>query len=286
MRTGGLTLILFVSLSCAAPATAPPQRAHPTSPAAATWDGGIVTAAEVRAAVHHLSPSLREQFDTAGGRQQFIDALVAKRLMAAEARRLGLDQQPELRAQVSELEERLLIQALLTQSERAQTAPGEDVLRKYYGEHEDAFRAPPAVHVARVLIRKGPKPAVSKTRLEQLRQRLVKREAVAKVAAEGDGAERVQGGDLGWFEDTATPVGRAGLALTRAGEISPVLELDDAWACVVLIERREARLPPFEEVRQQVASRYAPLAQRAVFDSVVKKLFTDADVHQNPGAVE
>lgn len=140
--------------------------------------------------------------------------------------------------------------------------------------------------MARILIRKGPKLTVSKARLEQLRQRLIKGEPVAKVAAEGDGAEHVQGGDLGWFDDTATPIGKAALALARVHDVSPLLELEDAWACVVLLEKREPRLPPFEEVREQVASRYAPIAQRAVFDRIVKQLFVEAGVSVNPAAVE
>lgn len=285
-RESAPALLLGMLVACTAPPPVGPVAHRITSPSAATWDGGSVSAAEVRAAVRQLSPSLREQFDTVGGRQQFIDALVAKRLMASEARRRGLDQQPELRAQVAELEERLLIQALLAQGERAQPSPTEAELRKYYAEHEDTFRSRPAAHVARVLIRKGLKPAVSRARLEQLRQRLLKGEGVAKVAAEGDGAERVQGGDLGWFDDTATPVGRAALALAKTNEVSPVLEFEDAWACVILLEKRESRLPPFEEVREQVSSRYAPIAQRIVFDRLVKQLFVEAGVTLNPAAVE
>jgi hypothetical protein len=63
-------------------------------------------------------------------------------------------------------------------------------------------------------------------------------------------------------------------------------EFEDAWACVILLEKREPRLPPFEEVREQVSSRYAPIAQRIVFDRLVKQLFAEAGVTLNPAAVE
>jgi parvulin-like peptidyl-prolyl isomerase len=245
-----------------------------------------VTAAEVRSAVRVLGPGLREQFDTPEGRVQFIDALVAKRLLAHEARRKKLDELPELRAQVDELEERLLIQALLAEAERIEPPPSEAELRAHYDANQEAFKQRAAVRLARVLVRKGARPDAAKAKVERLRQRLIKGEAVATIAAEGEGAERTDGGNIGWLDDPNTPIGRVGLALQKTGEVSALIELDDAFACVVALEIRPARIPAFEEVREQVASRLRPTSQRRVFDRLVKQLIDGAGVRINPGAVE
>lgn len=260
----------------------PPPEPNPV----ALWDGGVVTAAEVRSAVRLLSPSLREQFDTPEGRTQFIDALVTKRLLIAAARNKKLDEHPEFRAQVTELEERLLIQSLIAEAERAEPVPSEAELRTYFDANKESFRTTAAVRVARVLVHKRDKPLVSKAKLERLRHRLIKGENVSRVAAEGDGAERSQGGVLGWLDDASSPLGRAALALEKPGQVSAVVDLEDAWACVVALEIRPPNNPPFEEVREQVASRMKPPQQRRVFDRVVKQLFQESGVRINPSAIE
>lgn len=278
-------LCAFACSPAPTPATASPSALTPSG-AVATWDGGLVTAAEVRSAVRLLGPGLREQFDTPEGRTQFIDALVAKRLLADEARRKKLDERPELRAQVSELEERLLIQSLLEEAERTEPRPTEAELRAHFDANPTAFQTNAAVRLARVLVLKGPRPEVSKAKLEKLRQRLIKGEDVTHVAAEGEGAERTEGGSLGWMDDRTSPIGRVALALEKQGEVSAVIELADAWACVVALEVRPARIPAFEEVREQVASRLRPTSQRRVFDRLVKRLVDQAGVRINPSALE
>lgn len=271
-------------LSCS-PAPTEPKNS-PLAVVVASWDGGHVTAAQVRSAVRVLGPGLREQFDTPEGRTQFIDALVAKRLLADEARRKKLDERPEIRVQVSELEERLLIQALLEEAERMDPPTADAELRAHFDANPKAFQTSAAVRVARVLVLKGAKPEVSKVKLEKLRQRLLKGEDVVRVAAEGEGAERAEGGSLGWMDDPTSPIGRVALALEKQGQVSTVIELGDAWTCVVALEIRPARIPAFEEVREQVASRLRPTSQRRVFDRLVKRLIDQAGVRINPTALE
>lgn len=276
--------VAFLVASCTKPT--PPSPPAASSSAVATWDGGVVTEAEVRSAVRQLGPGLKEQFDSPGGRAQFVDALVAKRLLAAEARKRGIHQQPEIRRQIEELEERLVIQALLAEDARTQPPTDETTLRRYYSENSESFRQPPAVHVLRVLLRKAGKEATARASLERLRQRILKGEDASRVAAQGDGAERATGGDIGWLSEGTGPLTRAALALQKVGEASPLVELDDAFAFVVLVERREARLPPFEEVRETVASRYTPIAQRQVFDRLVKRLFSESGVRLDTAVLE
>jgi parvulin-like peptidyl-prolyl isomerase len=275
---------LMLSVGC----SKPPASVVPSAPAprdvAASWDGGLITTADVRLAVHQLGPTLREQFDTPAGRTQFIDALVAKKLLASEARRRGLDHEVELTRQVADLEERLLIQAVLAEDAKTTPAPSEPQLRTWYAEHEDAFRQKAAVHIARgLMLKASPK---ARERLEKLRQRLLKGEPRERVLADGEGAERKLGGDVGWVEEPITPLADAALALKKPGEVSPLVELPDAFAIAVLVERREARLPPFEEVKEAVASHYAPVAQRQAFDRLVKRLMESSSVKVNAAALQ
>ncbi|HYO69400.1 MAG TPA: peptidylprolyl isomerase, partial [Archangium sp.] len=117
--------------------------------------------------------------------------------------------------------------------------------------------------------------ARARQRAEQFAQRLRKGEPVARVAADGDGPERAQGGDLGLFalgDGRDAALEKAAFALTKPGAVSPVVEEAAGWSVLQLVERREARVPPFEEVRSAIQGQMQPQQKRRVFDDVLSRL--------------
>ncbi|WP_434390562.1 peptidylprolyl isomerase [Melittangium boletus] len=262
----------------------PPSSAD--GPQVARFVGGSLSLEEFRRESQRLPPSLREQFESEAGRREFVGALVDKRLMVLEARRRGLAEQPEIVRQVRELEERLVVQALLAQEERNLGPPSEAELRAYHAANKDSFRQPERLRVTRVLAAVGPgrgaaEQARARVRAEQFARRLRAGEPMARVSSEGEGPERARQGELGLL---VRGVGRdprlerAAFALTRPGEVSPVVELEDGFAVLQLVERLPGRTPPFEEVRSEVEGRLAPTRQRGVFDALRARLRSTAEV--------
>ncbi|MFP2926555.1 hypothetical protein ACLESO_15300, partial [Pyxidicoccus sp. 3LG] len=117
----------------------------------ARYKGGAVTREELLRESRKLPPALREQFESPVGQKEFARSLVDKRLLVEEARRRGLAKQEDIARQVKELEERLLVQALLAEEERAAGAATEAELRAWYDAHRSELRQPERVHLARVL---------------------------------------------------------------------------------------------------------------------------------------
>jgi peptidyl-prolyl cis-trans isomerase C len=239
----------------------------------------------VREAVQQLPTALREQFQTPAGREEFIEAVLAKRLLRAEAERRGLTRSPEVLRQVQELEERLAIQALLVEAERSQGPVSEDELRRYYESKKQDFRLPRRVRASRVVLRGRTDDKALRVKLEALRQRALKKEPIQRVAASGEGPERLQGGDIGWVSEALDDETRAALALKAVGEVSSVVQVSGGLAFLVMTGLEEAREPDFEEVRQVVTGRYAPVRQRRVFDALVKRLKADTQAQVNAAAV-
>lgn len=244
----------------------------------ARFDGGVVTAEELVRESQRLPPVLREQFNTAAGRREFLQSLVDKRLLVQEARRLGLHETPEVRRQVQELEERLTVQALLAEEERVAGEASEAEARAYFEARKGEFAEPERVRLVRVLAALAPgagESARARQRAEGWAARLWRGETVEKVAAEGDGPERTQRGELGLFARGELPsrgLEEAAFALRRTGEVSPVLSGPEGAAVLVLLERRPARIPSFEEVRASVGGRLAPGRKRKVFDELLSRL--------------
>jgi peptidyl-prolyl cis-trans isomerase C len=251
----------------------------------ASFRGGKLTAGDVEEGLQHLPPALRREFDSTAGRRELAQSLIDKKLLAQEARRRHLDERPEIRQQIEELQERLVVQALLAEEEKGTGSVGEDEIQRYYEQHRGEFAQPERVRIARVLAAVAPAASTeakarARKRAEEFQRRLRKGEALAVVAASGDGAERKASGELGWLSrgerDQATST--AAFALQRPGEASAPVLTPDGWAVLVLLERAAARTPALAEVRNDVVGRADAGRRRRSFDALVLQLRRDGEV--------
>jgi peptidyl-prolyl cis-trans isomerase C len=248
--------------------------------------GGTVSQAELTREASRLPPALREQFGGEAGRRELVRSLIDKKLLAREARQRGLSEAPDIKRQVIELEERLIIQSLLAAEEKSAGEPTEAELRAFFEAHKAEFEQPERVRVARALVSAGPEAsaaqrAKAKARAEKLAERLRRGESAAQVAADGDGPERARGGDLGFLvrgESGDPDFEAAAFALKAPGTVSPVFATREGFAVLQLQERSERRVPSFEEVRSAVEGRVAPIRKRQVFDDLLAKLRRSAEV--------
>lgn len=246
----------------------------------------FLTEEEVSREAARLPPALREQFETPAGRREFARSLIDKRLLVREAQRRKLTEDPELRRQVRELEERLAVQALLAQEEAAAGSPSEQELRAWFDSHRAELTRPEQVRVGRILVNVGAKASEAertraRQKVEAVAARLRRGEPLAKVALEGEGPERMKGGELGLMirgGGLEPSLEQAAFALERPGAVSPVVALREGFAVLTLLERKPPRVPAFEEVRAEVEGRFAPARKRQMFDALLGRLRQEAGV--------
>lgn len=263
-----------------------PSAAPDAGGALASYRGGVVTREDVARELARLPGPLRDNFSSRNGQREFARSLVDKRLLVQEARRRGLDAEPDTHRQVLELEERLIVQALLAAEERAAGAPGEAELRAFFDAHKQDFEQPERVRVVRVLAQaEGAGLKAARARALGWRARLERGEPLEKVAAEGDGPERSKGGDLGFLAvgDADPALVSASLAMKALGKPSEPVVCREGIAVLVVQERKDRRFPSFEEVRAEVEGRVAPQRKRKVFDDVLVRLRAKADVKVDVG---
>jgi peptidyl-prolyl cis-trans isomerase C len=296
LRHISFTLRAFALLALSAcgqpPAPSPGAKASPESGAVvARFKGGSISREELRREALKLPPALREQFESEAGQEEFARSLVDKRLLVEEARRRPLAQREDIARQVRELEERLLVQALLAEEEKALGPPTEAELRTWYDGHKAELAQPERVHLGRVLAAAPGGTSAERTRAraraEEAARRLKAGEPLSKVHSTGDGPERARAGEWGLFargDLKDARVEEAAFALRTPGQVSPVVETAEGYVVLQLIERREPRVPPFEEVRTEVEGRLAPVRQRRMFDDLRARLRGAADVHVDVSA--
>lgn len=284
--TAGWVAAVGASCTCAPEAPPPPLPSEDQNASiVARWDGGLVTAEEVRSAAARLPIGLREQFGTLNGQEQFLDAVISRKLLHDEARRQGLAEREDIKRQVVELEERLTIQALLVDAERKLGPPSEAELREYFQRHEAELRTPPRVRATRILLRGNPSTKALQARAEGIRARLLRGEPVEKLAALGEGPELHLKGDIGWIAEATDAETTAALGLLKVGAVAPPVETPSGLSILVATAREEARVPAFEAVRETLSGRISAGRQRKAFDELVKRLRDEAQVQLNPSAM-
>lgn len=218
--------------------------------------------------------------------------LVNQEVLAAEARRLGYDQDPE----VVELTQRLMVQKLVADRvDRAldRTPPTEQELRSYYDRHAAEFGTPTMARgqVATLLI-KGHPEETKKTAQEALE--FAKGRPFADVVKRFSDLsnERINGGDTGWLAAGAASkrypgdVLAAFLALEKPDEVAPVVVTEKAIFLVQLSEKRPAHVTPFEEAKSGLQEAVKRERRQRAYDAYCEKVKGELGVTVNAAAVE
>jgi peptidyl-prolyl cis-trans isomerase C len=122
-----------------------------------------ITLGEFAATLERMDPFERLRYQSADRRKQLLEELIDLELLADEARRRGLDKQPETQERVRQM----LRDELLAQVRSSGLAPSdisEADARRYYDEHRDDFREPERRRVAHLVV---PSEAEAKQLLEK-----------------------------------------------------------------------------------------------------------------------
>jgi peptidyl-prolyl cis-trans isomerase SurA len=130
-------------------------------------------------------------------------------------------------------------------------------LAQYYEDHIDRFQRPERVKLYRIFIAKeGPDGGSDRTqaRLEALREELALGAEFSELAKRhSEGPFAAEGGLVGWIgrgdlqqqlEDVTFGLGE--------GDVSPIIETETGMMILMVAEKVEAGLAPFEEVRMEL----------------------------------
>ena len=151
------------------------------------------------------------------------------------------------------------------------TVPEAD-LRRTYERNKDSYRVAERVHVRHILLKTTDVPKDQTSKIQAKAEGLLKQvkaggdfAALAKKVSE-DPSSAPKGGDLSWivrgqtvkaFEDTAFSL--------KPNEISGVITTEYGFHILQVLEKQEAHLQPFDEVKGQLA---AEMKKQLVFDKM------------------
>ena len=272
-----------------------------SGPAVAKGDSFTITTDDFKARLDEQSPFIRARFASLDRKKEFLDNLVKFEVLAAEAKKQGLDKDPDVQTMMK----RVMVQKLVQKSfaddaEAAKKIPEAD-LTAYYDQHKDEYHRPAKVRVAQILVKApaaGPERAKQEAEAKKLLARVRTEEkktpaGFAMVAREAsqDDATKPAGGDLGFRSkdelaaQTSPQVAEVAFAL-KDGEVSDVLPTAQGFAIVKRSGWQDPLDRPFDTVKTQIASKLARERRAKDFDDLVKKLRDQSHVKVDEKALE
>ena len=195
------------------------------------------------------------------------------KVVAARARKEGMEQEHGTRLQILLARSQVLAQAYFDEIQKnADKLVTDADLEQYYSEHPDEFEEVRARHI---LVRTGPgehqegeDPAAHKDGHKEVTKEEAKKKAegllerikggadFAKLAEENsDDGSKTQGGDLGYFQRGAmVPEFQDAAFKLKPGEVSGVVETEFGYHIIKVEDHRTAQLND-EQTRQKITAK-------------------------------
>jgi parvulin-like peptidyl-prolyl isomerase len=282
-----------VGTSAAAPASARPLTSAEAAEVLAEVGRRTITLGEYVASLERMDAFERLRYQSPARRRQLLDEMIDVELLAAEARRRGLDREPATQERMRQMLREELLDQVREQVPNAAEIPAAEV-RRYYDEHRSEFREPERRRVAHIAVATH---AVAEKVLAQAKQadaaewgRLVARYSVDRSDAastplelKGDlGIVSGPGAERGDNPKVPEPLRNAVFELDGLGSVyDKVVPAAGKFHVVRLTGRSAARARSFREaeraIRVTLATRRLAARQEKLIEELKQRFPVEID---------
>ena len=271
-----LALIMGIMVACGQPATVQSSTTVIDDETAARVNGEAIFMSDVE--LEAVAQGLIEPGYEFGPRNpeflQVLEQLIDQRLLAQEALRRGLDQDPTAVRRLAAGRERLLGNILVENLVANEVT--EQAIDRMYEEQVKLQQLDDEVRLRQIVVD-------SAELAEQIQQELADGRDFAEAALEysEDVRTRLEGGDLGWISpnDLIDPI-PAMIGDTVTGSVSEPFETEDGWLILKVDERRTTPPKTKQEMRPEIIT-FLTFTQ---ISDILSELRNQADIEQRDPA--
>lgn len=207
----------------------------------------------------------------------------------------GLADDPEVARKVREMRRRTLVEAYYTRNIQDAAKPDSAEVAAYYREHAAEFTEPVQVRARHILVTSE---AGARRILADIRAGRTAFETAARTQST-DVNTKEQAGLLPGFIAEGRPVGPLGVlpefvqaaVALEPGQVSEPVRSAAGWHLIKIEEKKDARVRPLEEVRDQIEARGSGERIRARFTAEIEALkkkyrvtVSESALHEAPAA--
>lgn len=243
---------------------------------AAMVNGQPITVSEVEERMNRLNPAARAALGS--DKARLLEEMITETILIQEARRRGLERDPEVRRLTKEATRQILLGRLLEKVGEPQAdSITESQIEGFYSANPEAMKEPETFRASHILVE-------TEEKAKEALDRLKKGEPFAKVASElSTDPTKTRGGDLGFFsKGQLIPEFEAACLKLETGQMSGVVKSSLGFHIILLTDRRDARARPLEEVKESIRRKLASDLKQRQLQEFVQGLKGKAQV-QNKG---
>ena len=276
----------MVAFGISAVMSLPAFGADGDGPVLAEGGGAQVTTTDVMSEAQRIPPKNRsEVVGNAATVAELVSNLHMRRVLANEAIKEGLDNDPLVQAQLQIAKDKVLSDARLAAIDKS-GQPDEAALTQYakaaYQAYPKRFVAE-QIHARHILVKGNG--AESRAKAEAILTELKKGgdfSAIAKSSSD-DAGSAAKGGDLGFFTTgrMVKPFEDAAFALAKPGDLSPVVESPFGFHIIELIEKRTPAPRSFAEVEPELKEEAVKQSLKDSRDGVIRRLSGELKLNQS-----
>jgi hypothetical protein len=209
----------------------------------------------------------------------------------------GLTEEALRKQIINETQQRNALETLLV---TAMTKTSDDEARAWFAAHQSAMVIPERLHARHLFLCGNDKEKPDRTAdIQSIYQQLSSStgfqpessqntgrmpvplsELIAKYSE--DDNNRLHDGDLGWFSRDRVPADFAEQVFALPiGKVSPPFQTKLGWHLVLVVEKRPARLPTYEEAKDEIVAKLDDEKRQAALQTILKDLRRDAKITRN-----
>lgn len=242
-------------LAAVVPATAALAQAPATKPAAPAAAAAPAASGKALYPQSQFDMLLKDrvaqgQADTPELRTAIREELNTRELLAREAKKKGLDKNPEIKNQMDLAAQTVLVRAYVSDWIKANPIPESDLKKEY--ETIKSQMGDKEYKVSHVLVEKEDE---AKQVIADL-QKGQKFADIAKARSKDPGSKE-KGGDLDWNAPSnfVKPFSDAMSATPKGKFTAQPVQTQFGWHVILVEDVRDAKIPPFDEVKPQLQQR-------------------------------
>lgn len=253
-------------------------------------DGKKITLQELNNKISDLPVQYRSFFSDPEKKEIFLNSIVQQIVLAKKAKKLKMDQKPDISEKINDITNQILSQELIREEIIKNINISDEEIKKYYGNNLNKFKDPEKVKASHILIKVDQDASEeaknkSEAKAKEILAKAKKGEDFAALAKEfsEDAATGKNGGDIGFFqkgrmvkefEDAAFKL--------KPGEVSDIVKTRFGYHIIKVQEKREENQKTLSEVKSQIKETLSRETLRDKLDEYTKKLYAESKVVMHP----
>jgi peptidyl-prolyl cis-trans isomerase C len=247
----------------------------------AVVDGKAITGADLNERLEAMPPYMREQFKSPQGRKRLLDGVIEEEVFYREAKATDLDKQEDYKQEVERIRRNILIKSYFDKVMEERSEPTEEELVQYYEDHPEEFGSNEYAVASHILV-------ATEEEAKKIRRQLDEGADFAALARQYslDAMSRDEGGHIAQPILPQQPVQGLGQVpefnkacfSMQPGDISPPIKTAKGYHIILLEDRGTNYVRPFEEARDDIASRVKMEKRQKVQGNLLAELKTKYNV--------